>query len=136
MMTDPARKDDRADHKNRLDLLPFDALEAVGEVYTFGAGKYDDRNWEKGLTWGRVLGAIMRHLFAWARGEDYDQESGLLHTTHATWGCLTLVAYQLRKVGEDDRPKVVQYWSPPPLEEGPAMRGWAEDEPHVGEADG
>jgi hypothetical protein len=34
--------------KNRLFLLPPDALEEIGAVMTMGAEKYSDRNWERG----------------------------------------------------------------------------------------
>lgn len=96
------RKDD--DGKNRFDLLPPDALSEVVRVYTFGAGKYGDRNWEQGLRWGRVFAAICRHLFSWWRGEDHDPETGINHLAHAAWGCLTLLAYDLRGMdGFDDR---------------------------------
>ena len=37
--------------KLRYDLLPADALERLVGVYTIGAEKYDDRNWEKGFPW-------------------------------------------------------------------------------------
>lgn len=88
--------------KNRLDLLPFDALGEVGRVLTFGANKYDDRNWEKGMSWGRCLGAGLRHVFAWARGERKDPETGLNHLAHAICCFLFLLAYDIRGVGTND----------------------------------
>lgn len=96
------RKDDA--EKNRVDLLPFDALEEVAKVLTFGARKYADRNWERGMDWMRVFGGVMRHMWAWVRGEDRDPESGLLHLAHATCDTLFLLAYALRTVGIDNRP--------------------------------
>jgi len=96
------RKDDQG--KARFDLLPPDALFEVVRVYTYGASKYNDRNWEKGIKWGRVFAAICRHCFAWWRGEREDQESGIHHLAHAAWGCLAVLAYELRGMGEfDDR---------------------------------
>ncbi len=89
--------------KPRYELLPPDALEALVKVYTFGADKYGDGNWEKGFKWSRIFGAIMRHLWAFKSGKDIDEESGLPHLTHAAWGCMTLLAFYLRKDGEDDR---------------------------------
>lgn len=90
--------------KLRYDLIPPDALEELAKVYTLGAEKYGDRNWEKGLRWGRVFGAVFRHFIAWAKGEDRDEETGLHPLAHAAWGCLTLLAYAKRNIGEDDRP--------------------------------
>ena len=93
--------------KLRYDLIPPDALEEIAKIYTFGAEKYGDRNWEKGLRWGRVFGAVFRHFIAWAKGEDADEETGLHPLAHAAWGCLTLLAYAKRNIGEDDRPSTL-----------------------------
>ena len=89
--------------KPRLDLLPFDALEQVGAVLDYGAKKYAARNWEKGLAWGRLLGAALRHLGAWARGANLDAESGLPHLAHAACCVLMLLASVTRGIGADDR---------------------------------
>lgn len=98
---DPAQKHDAG--KPRLDLLPFDALEQVGAVLDYGAKKYAARNWEKGLAWGRLLGAALRHLGAWARGANLDAESGLPHLAHAACCVLMLLASVTRGIGTDDR---------------------------------
>ena len=86
-----------------LDLLPFDALDSVAAVLAHGAAKYEARNWELGMRWGRLFGAALRHLFAWGRGERLDPESGLPHLAHAACCVLFLLAYELRGVGQDDR---------------------------------
>lgn len=89
--------------KIRTDLLPFDALEEVAQVLTFGAIKYGDRNWENGFNYGRLIGATLRHIFAFARGEDADKESGRSHLAHAACCILMLLALTLRGHGKDDR---------------------------------
>lgn len=89
--------------KPRWDLLPFDALEDVGAVLSMGAAKYAPRNWELGMAWGRLLAAALRHLSAWARGQDTDAESGLPHLAHAACCVLMLAALARRKVGTVDR---------------------------------
>jgi len=92
--------------KNRLDLLPFDALVEVGTVYTLGARKYADRNWEKGISYMRICGALLRHLFAWLLGEQRDPENGQLHMASVAWNALALLSFELRGMngGEfDDR---------------------------------
>ncbi len=88
--------------KPRYDLLPPDAMEELVAVYTNGAQKYEDRNWEKGMSWGRVLGSLLRHVFAWMSGETHDKESGLHHMAHAAWNCMTLVSYSKRGIGTND----------------------------------
>ncbi|MGH9428669.1 MAG: dATP/dGTP diphosphohydrolase domain-containing protein [Terriglobia bacterium] len=89
--------------KLRYDLVAWDALDEVARVYTYGARKYADRNWELGMSWGRVFAAVIRHLSKWAMGERLDDESGLPHLAHAAWGTLTLLAYETRRSGTDDR---------------------------------
>jgi hypothetical protein len=80
--------------KNRLDLIPVEALQRVGEVYTYGSKKYADNNWRHGIAYSRLYGATLRHLFAFWCGEDNDKESGLPHLAHATFGLLGLLQYQ------------------------------------------
>ena len=91
--------------KLRYDLVPPEALEEVVKVLTFGAGKYTDRNWEKGINYGRVYGALMRHMQAFWKGEDKDAESGISHLSHAGCCLFFLLAYEGRRMREfDDRP--------------------------------
>lgn len=91
--------------KIRYDLLPPELLQGVAEILTFGAKKYSERNWEKGMDWGRVYGALQRHLWAWWRGEDKDPETGKSHLWHAGCCIAFLIAFEERGVGKDDRPK-------------------------------
>lgn len=93
--------------KPRMDLIPPEMLEEVAKVLTFGANKYSDRNWEKGLEWGRVYGALQRHLTAWWGNvnEGIDEETGLSHLSHALCCISFLVAYEARGTGTDTRYK-------------------------------
>lgn len=90
--------------KLRYDLVPGDSYAALVEVYTIGAAKYADRNWEKGMSWSRCFGSLMRHAWKWWMGETYDKETGCHHMAMAAWNCLALCTYEMRKVGTDDRP--------------------------------
>lgn len=94
-------KDDK--DKPRMDLLPPDALVDIAKVFTAGANKYSDRNWERGLDWGRIYGALQRHLNAFWSGEDIDDEWGYNHLAHAGCCMLMLLASYKRKIGKDDR---------------------------------
>lgn len=89
--------------KVRMDLIPPDAMFALADILTFGASKYEDRNWEKGMKWGRVYGALQRHLNAWWGREGTDPETGKSHLWHALCCIVFLVSYEIRGVGEDDR---------------------------------
>lgn len=89
--------------KTRIELIPPELLFGVGEILTFGAKKYADRNWELGMKWSRVFGALMRHLWKWWGGEILDVETGKSHLWHAGCCIAFLIAYETRKIGEDDR---------------------------------
>lgn len=95
-------------HKVRLELLPPEFVEGVGRVLTFGASKYAAGNWAVGggFAWSRLYGAALRHLFAWARGEDHDPESGLSHLYHAACMLAFLTAHIERGRGKDDRVEI------------------------------
>ena len=105
------RKDDT--DKTRIDLFPPEAIFAISEILTFGAKKYEDRNWEKGMKWGRMFGATMRHLWSWWGGKgpttknfvfgDLDSETGYSHLWHAGCCIVFLITYEERNIGEDDR---------------------------------
>lgn len=91
--------------KLRYDLIPADAREEVAKVYTFGANKYNDRNWEKGLMYHRPYGAVHRHISAWWMREDLDDETHIHHLAHAICELEFLLAFELRKMKHlDDRP--------------------------------
>jgi hypothetical protein len=92
--------------KIRWDLVPYDAVNEIAKVLTFGAAKYEARNWEKGMNWSRVFGALQRHLTRWFHGQDKDKETRLTHLANAGCCLFFLLAWELRQVGTDDRPKL------------------------------
>jgi len=94
--------------KVRLELLPIESLEEVAKVLTHGANKYQPYNWTKGFKFTRLVGACMRHLFAWTRGEDKDPETGLSHLAHAACCLLFLIWMQKFRPNLDDRFKSQQ----------------------------
>jgi hypothetical protein len=95
-----ARKNDSG--KDRWDLLPQSILGLV-HVFTMGAKKYDDWNWRKGFAWHRVFRALMSHAWKWWWGEKFDQEDGQRHLASVAWCALTLMEFEDRGIGEDDR---------------------------------
>ncbi len=101
---DVGRKDDTG--KVRMELIPPEIKVALGTILGFGATKYDDRNWEKGMDWSRCYGALERHMTAWWSGENSDAETGESHLWHALCCISFLVAYERRGVGKDDRPYI------------------------------
>jgi hypothetical protein len=92
------------DGKLRWDLLPFDALEEIVKVYTYGSKKYGDYNYLGGIKYSRIIGAMFRHFKAWWSGENIDEESGLPHLSHMAWNVITLLVFSIRNRKElDDR---------------------------------
>ena len=92
--------------KPRLDLIPPEAIFALGEVLSYGEKKYGSRNWEKGMDYGRVFGATQRHLWKYWQGVDKDHESKLDHLYHALANTAFLIAFHERSIGKDTRSKV------------------------------
>lgn len=90
--------------KVRFDLLPVRALEGVAMVLTYGAKKYSDRNWEKGIAYGRLFRAVMGHVWAWWRGVEVDEESGLHPLDHALCDLMMLREMTFIHPELDDRP--------------------------------
>jgi hypothetical protein len=88
---------------NRLGGADPIAMEELGRIYGFGEQKYDRFNYLKGYDWSLSIDALKRHLLAFERREDRDEESGLLHTAHVAWHGLALTSFVLRGVGTDDR---------------------------------
>lgn len=89
--------------KLRVDLIPIAPLLELARVYTIGAAKYGDNNWRGGMEWGRVYGALIRHLWAWWQGEKLDAEDNQHHLASVIWGAMTLMEYERMGVGDDDR---------------------------------
>ena len=94
-MTDhPAAKSGA--QREKLGALPYDLIpyqeitDAFARVAEFGAVKYAPWNWSKGLARVQLLGSLLRHTFAYLRGEDRDRETGLLHTDHILWNAAVL----------------------------------------------
>ena len=95
-------------NKVRTDLYPTASFLGTCRVLTHGAKKYAARNWEKGILYGRVYGALLRHLFAWWAGEDIDPESGEHHLDHAGC-CIAFLQHYTKHPAHygsfDDRPR-------------------------------
>lgn len=91
--------------KPAFELIPGLALEDCARVFDYGRKKYAAWNWAKGMSWMVVFGCLLRHLYAWARGEDNDPESGLPHLGHAMCNLVMLCTYSRTYREGDDRPK-------------------------------
>ena len=90
--------------KLRYDLVNTFAHEEMVKVLTFGAKKYSERNWEKGMAWSKIISSLKRHLAAIEKGEDVDLETGELHAAHLACNAHFLTAYYKLYPQGDDRP--------------------------------
>lgn len=73
------------------DLVPFQEItEAYTRVAEHGVLKYSPWNWSKGLSRAQLLSSLLRHTFAYLRGEERDKDSKLLHTDHILWNAAAL----------------------------------------------
>lgn len=89
--------------KARFDLLPMRPLLALANLFTMGALKYGTRNWEKGMKFGRLFAAMMRHIVKWWAGEKYDQENGQHHLVAVMWNAMVLMELEETHPEMDDR---------------------------------
>lgn len=92
--------------KIRWDCVPFEMVEGIARVMSYGANKYnedpDNPNWIK-VEYGkhRYFAAMMRHFMADRKGEVLDPDSGLEHLDHFLFNALAY-AYFKRNENNDN----------------------------------
>jgi hypothetical protein len=90
--------------KNRLGLVLGGfarALQEVGRVGTYGAGKYSENGWMQVPNGeARYTDAMLRHLMQELAGEACDGDTGIPHAAHAAWNALARLDLMLRKNAE------------------------------------
>ena len=89
--------------KEKFDLFPMMPLLELAKLFTLGAAKYGSRNWEKGMKFGRLFAAMMRHAIKWWAGEKYDPENGQHHLTAVMWNAMVLMDLENTHPEMDDR---------------------------------
>lgn len=103
--------------KIRFDLLEPFALKQLALVFTKGAEKYTDRNWEKGMKWSKMRASLGRHLAAYDNHEDFDydptcptcqsgictEHTGLYHMAQVAWNAMGILSYYKIHPEGDDR---------------------------------
>ena len=105
-LKDPVTGAEKGSKEARFDLIPAGPLFTLARVFGRGAKKYAERNWERGYPWSWSFAALMRHAWAFWRGEELDQESGLPHLAHAAWHCFVLQEFTNCYPDKDDRSKL------------------------------
>lgn len=92
--------------KLRFDLIPVLPLEELVFTITLGANKYGDRDWERGMPYGRMFAAMLRHAWAWWKGESRDFEDRNHHLAAVAFCALALMELERTHPEMDDRPKL------------------------------
>lgn len=93
----------------RYDLIPPEALAELATAYGRGELKYPSDETgipnylQGGYSWRISFGAMMRHAWRWFSGESIDPETGVHHLALVGWHCMTLMTYENRNLGTDDR---------------------------------
>lgn len=76
--------------KPRPSLIPFDSMQDVIDVLEIGARQYGPDNWQK-VERERYVDALLRHVFAYARGQKIDPDSNKPHLAHIVCCALFLI---------------------------------------------
>lgn len=92
----------------RFDMIPPDVLWELAEHFGKGEAKYpsDENglpNWQRGYSWRLSVAALLRHFFAFLKGEDIDPETGSSHLIAVVWHAMALRWFQLHGKGKDYR---------------------------------
>lgn len=89
--------------KPPITLISRRAIEEEAKVMAFGLKKYGAHNWRAGMAWSRNLDAAMRHILAYADGENVDPETGISHLAHARCCLAFVLEYEKTHPKLDDR---------------------------------
>lgn len=102
-VTDPKTGGQKGAKPEDFAQIPIRPLEEIARVYEYGSRKYEAGNWLKGYSWRLSISALLRHIYAFLRGETKDLESGLHHLAHAAFHLFALMEYERLGRGTDDR---------------------------------
>ena len=83
--------------KARWDLMPWEELERVADLYARGAEKYGDDNWRKGQPMKRTFASLMRHIIAYSLGKR-DED----HGAAVIWNMLSLMWHETNRPDLND----------------------------------
>lgn len=90
--------------KARMHLIPPVTLLRLADVMGYGALKYSDHNFRKGIKWSRLLDALLRHALAISAGDHVDDESELPHYAHIMANAVMLGYHYEYSIGTNDIP--------------------------------
>ena len=78
-----------ATNKGAYELVSPFAWERIAIWYELGARKYADRNWEKGIPFGRLVQSALRHLIRWMKGDRSED-----HLAAVCWNVMAMMHFE------------------------------------------
>jgi len=78
--------------KGRFDLLSPNAIKRVAQRLEYGAKKYGDKDWEKGIPENMLIDSSLRHIFQYLNKEN-DED----HLASAVTNLLQLMEQESKK---------------------------------------
>lgn len=93
----------------RFDLLPWQQIWKVAELYGKGAEKYAERNWERGYDWSLSYAALQRHAVLFWEGEDIDPETRCHHLSSVIFHALAMMEFGETHPDLDNRPSKFEH---------------------------
>ena len=91
--------------KPMMSLVEPSFIRGLADVLTFGANKYEKNNWkladsEEGRD--RIKDAMLRHIYKYLDGQEFDDETGFSHLYHAAFGLMALSYFDTKKTRSYD----------------------------------
>jgi hypothetical protein len=86
--------------KPMMSLIEPSFIRGLADVLTFGANKYEKNNWKLAdSTEGqdRIKDAMLRHIYKYLDGQEFDDETGFSHLYHAAFGLMALSYFDTKK---------------------------------------
>lgn len=86
--------------------VPIEAIAAAEASFLYGAEKYAERNWEKGIPWQALIDSLKRHVDDFELRKDLDDGpggSGLPTISMIMASACMLAASVIRNIGTDNR---------------------------------
>ena len=99
------------DGKTRFELVPWEIIEKVAEIYTIGASKYSPNGWkEVPEAPERYLGALFRHLMEYIKDpKKCDEDTKQPHIYQVIWNAIALAWFNNKEINKYTNFKVVNY---------------------------
>jgi len=97
------------ENKPRISIIPQKALMEVVRGFEYGATKYGEFNYSRGMPIRRYIDASWRHTNQFLLGEDIDRESAVHHLALVACNALMALENLMTGKGEDNRNEIYKH---------------------------